>query len=155
MHKALKTQNGIEMWFNMGIQKRATVWNMTIIWSIIHVLFYNHSCAHLRLHVLFFSCFFQIAFTTVVYPSLLIGYIRQAAHLSKNLDDIQLAFFESVSGSLFCLVHYSNKIINFQFLDEKMIKFNVILQSSEYNLSLTYMMSTGFLQSLFFGHCLW
>lgn len=43
----------------------------------------------------------QIAFTAVVYPSLLIGYIGQAAYLSKNLDDINHAFFKSVPEPVF------------------------------------------------------
>lgn len=40
----------------------------------------------------------QLAFTGVVYPSLLIGYIGQAAYLSKHLDEYEHAFFRSVPG---------------------------------------------------------
>jgi KUP system potassium uptake protein len=38
----------------------------------------------------------QLAFTGIVYPSLVVGYIGQAAYLSKHLDQVEHAFFNSV-----------------------------------------------------------
>jgi KUP system potassium uptake protein len=43
----------------------------------------------------------KIAFTGVVYPSLVIGYIGQAAYLSKHLDEVEHAYFRSVPGPVF------------------------------------------------------
>ncbi|KAG0625367.1 hypothetical protein M758_2G049100 [Ceratodon purpureus] len=38
----------------------------------------------------------QVAFTCVVYPSLTLGYIGQAAYLSKNLSHVYHGFFRSI-----------------------------------------------------------
>lgn len=42
----------------------------------------------------------KFAFTSVVYPSLLLGYMGQAAYLSKNLQDIDHSFFHSIPSKL-------------------------------------------------------
>lgn len=43
----------------------------------------------------------QIAFTCVVYPSLLMGYIGQAAYLSKNLHHVEHGFYHSIPSMLY------------------------------------------------------
>lgn len=43
----------------------------------------------------------QIAFTCVVYPSLLLGYIGQAAYLSKNLHHVEHGFYHSIPSMLY------------------------------------------------------
>ncbi|KAG0556711.1 hypothetical protein M758_11G071500 [Ceratodon purpureus] len=43
----------------------------------------------------------KLAFTGVVYPLLMTGYIGQAAYLSKNLDEVEHAFFKSVPEPVF------------------------------------------------------
>lgn len=43
----------------------------------------------------------KLAFVGVVYPSLLIGYIGQAAYLSKHLNEVDHAFFKSVPRPVF------------------------------------------------------
>lgn len=45
----------------------------------------------------------QIAFTTMVYPSLILAYMGQAAYLSKHhdiSDDYHIGFYVSVPGRL-------------------------------------------------------
>lgn len=47
-------------------------------------------------------CFLQIAFTSVVYPSLILAYMGQAAYLSKHHvieSDYQIGFYVSVPGT--------------------------------------------------------
>ncbi|KAG0564562.1 hypothetical protein KC19_8G120900 [Ceratodon purpureus] len=43
----------------------------------------------------------KLAFTGIVYPSLVVGYIGQAAYLSKHLDQVDHAFFNSVPTPVF------------------------------------------------------
>lgn len=43
----------------------------------------------------------KAVFILIVYPSLLLGYMGQAAYLSKNLDDLDSAFFRSVPKPVF------------------------------------------------------
>jgi KUP system potassium uptake protein len=43
----------------------------------------------------------KVAFTFVVYPALLLGYMGQAAYLSKNLHDIDHGFFHSIPKPVF------------------------------------------------------
>lgn len=43
----------------------------------------------------------KLTFVGVVYPSLLIGYVGQAAYLSKHLDQVDHAFFKSVPNPVF------------------------------------------------------
>ena len=42
----------------------------------------------------------QVAFICVMYPSLSLGYIGQAAYLSKNLSHIDHGFFHSIPSKL-------------------------------------------------------
>lgn len=48
----------------------------------------------------------QIAFTCVVYPCLLLGYIGQAAYLSKNLDDVSHGFYNSIPSEATSMTHF-------------------------------------------------
>jgi KUP system potassium uptake protein len=51
---------------------------------------------------LFIAIFFlQAAFSTVVYPSLILAYSGQAAYLIKNPADLSTAFYSSIPGPLF------------------------------------------------------
>ncbi|XP_020190465.1 potassium transporter 6-like [Aegilops tauschii subsp. strangulata] len=43
----------------------------------------------------------QVAFSTVVYPSLILAYAGQAAYLIKNPADLSTAFYSSIPGGLF------------------------------------------------------
>ncbi|KAI5002622.1 hypothetical protein ZWY2020_027272 [Hordeum vulgare] len=43
----------------------------------------------------------QVAFSTVVYPSLILAYSGQAAYLIKNPDHLSTAFYSSIPGPLF------------------------------------------------------
>uniref|UniRef100_A0ACD5WM20 Uncharacterized protein n=1 Tax=Avena sativa TaxID=4498 RepID=A0ACD5WM20_AVESA len=43
----------------------------------------------------------QVAFSTVVYPSLILAYSGQAAYLIKNPTDLSTAFYSSIPGPLF------------------------------------------------------
>ncbi|KAG0594154.1 hypothetical protein M758_UG052800 [Ceratodon purpureus] len=45
-----------------------------------------------------FSSVSQLAFTGVMYPFLMTGYIGQTAYPSKHLDEVKHAFFKSVPG---------------------------------------------------------
>jgi len=54
----------------------------------------------LTLRKLGLQCSMQVAFTCVVYPSLLLGYIGQAAYLSKNLHHVKHGFFYSIPSML-------------------------------------------------------
>jgi len=38
----------------------------------------------------------QVAFICVLYPTLMLGYMGQAAYLSKNLNDVENGFFRSI-----------------------------------------------------------
>lgn len=42
----------------------------------------------------------QIAFTTVVFPCLLLAYFGQAAYLMNNKEHVSDAFYRSIPGSL-------------------------------------------------------
>lgn len=42
----------------------------------------------------------QTAFTCIVYPCLVLGYMGQAAYLSKNLADVDHGFFHSIPGEI-------------------------------------------------------
>jgi len=44
---------------------------------------------------------FQVAFTTVVFPCLLIAYMGQAAFLMKNPLAVERIFYDSVPGKVF------------------------------------------------------
>ena len=53
--------------------------------------------------------FLQIAFTAVVYPSLILAYMGQAAYLSKHHDvahDYHFTFYLSVPGRYSMLLFY-------------------------------------------------
>lgn len=43
----------------------------------------------------------KIAFTTVVYPALILGYFGQAAYLSKNRNDVSESFYKSIPTPVF------------------------------------------------------
>ncbi|XP_024361335.1 potassium transporter 4 isoform X2 [Physcomitrium patens] len=43
----------------------------------------------------------KTAFTCIVYPCLVLGYMGQAAYLSKNLADVDHGFFHSIPGPVF------------------------------------------------------
>nr|XP_024372900.1 potassium transporter 7-like isoform X3 [Physcomitrium patens] len=43
----------------------------------------------------------KIAFTTAVYPALLLGYFGQAAYLSKNRNDVSESFYKSIPTPVF------------------------------------------------------
>lgn len=82
----------------------------TFSWSycVIDLKFVNHFLSELNWHFLFFSflriyisfCLFQLAFTAVVFPCLLIAYMGQAAYLMKHPLDVERIFYDSVPGKL-------------------------------------------------------
>lgn len=45
---------------------------------------------------------FQIAFTGVVYPCLVIAYMGEAAYLSKHREDLHISFYKAIPGEFFC-----------------------------------------------------
>jgi K+ transporter len=48
------------------------------------------------------TCFLQLAFTSLVYPALILGYMGQAAYLTQHHDfdsSYQIGFYVSVPGT--------------------------------------------------------
>ncbi|KAG0556447.1 hypothetical protein M758_11G053200 [Ceratodon purpureus] len=54
----------------------------------------------------------KIAFTCLVYPSLVLGYIGQAAYLSKNLEDVDHGFFHSIPKPIFWPVFITAMLVS-------------------------------------------
>lgn len=46
-------------------------------------------------------CAWQIAFTGVVYPCLILAYMGEAAYLSKNKENLQASFYKAIPGKTF------------------------------------------------------
>ena len=40
----------------------------------------------------------QIAFTVLVYPSLILAYMGEAAYLSRHHEDLQRSFYKAIPG---------------------------------------------------------
>ncbi|XP_024401901.1 potassium transporter 4 [Physcomitrium patens] len=43
----------------------------------------------------------KVAFTCIIYPSLLLGYLGQAAYLSKNINDVDHGFYRTIPEPIF------------------------------------------------------
>lgn len=57
----------------------------------------------------------QIAFTCLVYPSLVLSYMGEAAFLSKHHEDIQRSFYKSIPGKKLYHTRMVNTIL---YIDE-------------------------------------
>lgn len=56
------------------------------------------NCKATMISLAFDVCDAQIAFTSLVYPCLMLAYLGEAAFLSRHHEDIQRSFYKAIPG---------------------------------------------------------